>query len=141
MGIWAGIKGFFTSSDNLTASAANVIDTGASMVDNAFFTDQEKSVASEKLFDMWLRYQDTVNQQSSPTARSRRYVAWGVVSLVWIACILCFGLIIFELDADGEKQLAIIEVLRALWIGPAFTAAIGFYFTPHVFKALAGMKK
>ncbi len=118
-------------------AAANVAESGMSIIDNAFYTDQEKAENAQLLQKNWLEVQKIIGEQSTPTAISRRYIAWAVISLVWLATLLCMGLVLI-----GREALVapIVDILKALQVGWAFTAVIVFYFGTHLIGKAKGSK-
>jgi len=131
MGWWGTLLG----TEKAIERVGDVADSGMSLLDNAFYTDQEKAVHAGELFQGWLRMQEVVANQSSPTALSRRYIAWSVVGLVWLAAVLCFGLVLIG-NGHETKVNEIVEVVKALQFGWGFVAVIVFYFGTHVLGKL-----
>jgi len=130
-----GIFDFFQTGGKAVDTVSDIAKDGMDMLDNAFYTDQEKSEKAGQMFDAWLRMQEVIGNQKSPTAVSRRIVAWGVASLVWIAVVFCLVLIGIADDDPGVKVIMTTEMLDAVYIGPAFVSMIAFYFGPHLVHA------
>lgn len=62
-----------------SSAADTVVNTGAKMLDNAFYTDQEKSADNQKLLDWYLKYQEA----TAPQNVARRIIAIMVISF-WL---------------------------------------------------------
>jgi len=131
MGWWGTLLG----TEKAIERVGDVADSGMELLDNAFYTDQERAVHAAKLFSGWLRMQEVVATQSSPTALSRRYIAWSVVGLVWIAAVLCFTLVLIG-NGHEAKVDEIVEVVKSLQFGWGFVAVIVFYFGTHVISKI-----
>ena len=75
--------------------------------------------------------QEAVASQSTPTALSRRYIAWSVVGLCWLSAVICFALVLIG-NGHESKVAEIVTVVKALQFGWAFVAVVVFYFGTHV---------
>ena len=126
----------FKSSEKAMDTVTHVAKGGMEMFDEAFYTDQEKAAVNDKIFKNWLKGQELFNMQSSPTARSRRVIVWGVTFLVAYGVILSTMLIAFKGNNAMGQVMSIMDVYDAMKIGWAFVAAIGFYFGPHIVHAI-----
>lgn len=134
MGFFAKLLG----TEKAVDAAADVVKTGVGMLDNAFFTDQEKQEGAKQAYQLWLKQQELIGQQSTPTAISRRIVAWGVLSLVWLAFLVCMGLVLLEASPDKMDQ--ILDLVERMKVGWAFTGVIVFYFGTHLVASLPKSK-
>lgn len=130
----------FKSSDKAMDAVTGVAKGGMEMLDEAFYTDQEKEENRQAIFANWLEGQKLFNQQTSPTARSRRLVVWGVTALVAYGVVLCSLLIVFD-PMSEVKVNAIMQVYAVMQIGWAFVGAVSFYFGPHMLSFLKGGDK
>ena len=125
MGILAKI---FGDSDN----ANKIVDGAISGLDKAFFTDEERSEASAKMADWYIRYLEA----SQPQNLARRFIALIVVGL-WALLILS-SVILYRID-EGLSDLAYNTMTEAV-LDP-FLLVMGFYFAAHIVRAWPGQKK
>jgi len=97
-----------------------VISTG----DALFFTDEEKSIASQKILDWKIAYAKATQGQSI----SRRIIAVGV-TFMWVLV----GLIALTAKFFGMDAFAIYSMhfLKDIVMQP-FSIIVGFYFLAHV---------
>lgn len=106
------------------------IDAMIATGDALFFTEEEKSVASQKILDWKIRYAEATQGQSI----SRRVIAVGVTAM-WVLvglitlCARFFGL-------DGFAEFAF-KFLVDVVMQP-FSIIVGFYFLAHI---ATGIKK
>lgn len=116
-----------------TDKAMDTVNTVAkesfSIINNAFYTDQEKAESRNKAATVWLRAQEVVSKQSAPTAISRRIIAWSVITLIGFFSFQ--GAIYIGFD-DASRLKALIDFVKAMWIGEAFTTVMVFYFGAHI---------
>ncbi len=115
--------------------ADKTLSSGMNLLDEAFHTDQEKSEQAALLYANWVEAQKLIATQASPTAISRRIIAWGVVSLVWITALVSIFIIV--VSSNQAKVDALVSLLVALQIGWAFCTIIIFYFGPHLISAFS----
>lgn len=109
-----------------------------SIIDNAFYTDQEKAEASAKALDAYIEVYKTTMNESTGTAEARRWFLQVITNYVLLACTICIGA---ELLGHGGVAEAIVRYVTAFQIGWAFVAAVGFYFLTHVAKGLVPPRK
>lgn len=108
-------------------TASKVIDAASSGIDMAFFTDEEKSIANQKVLDFKLEWLKSTSGQNL----ARRFIAFGVVAL-WILAIVVAC--IAKLFSDAYSQF-LFDVLKEI-ISMPFTVIIGFYFAAHIVRGL-----
>lgn len=119
---------------------SKIVDGAISTLDNAFFTKQERSDASQKVSDWYLKYLAATDGQSL----SRRFIAI-TVSLLWAALVLAgitargVELWLMPEVAEGVTVLYplsdfIFEVLANVVMMP-FSIIVGFYFLTHSIRA------
>jgi len=113
--------------------AQTTVKEGFGLLDNAFHTEQEKAADSKEMMAMWLRVQELVHTQSSPTSISRRYISWGIILQMMIVVNVC---LVYVCKGDTVTVDNIINVASSLWLGQAFVSVIVFYFGPHVVSAI-----
>lgn len=124
-----------------TDKALDVIDTvakgGLDLLDNAFYTDEEKANIRMKQANLWLKMHDTVAKQSAPTAISRRIIAWAVVGMAMFSLLVGTVLLFLKMD---EMLVKFLDLVSTVGITTAFPLVIGFYFGPHIFSSMSGKK-
>lgn len=109
---------------------SEVVETAAkglyNGIDQAFFTDEEKSTANQKVLDWTLKYMAATNPQNV----ARRFIALVVVGL-WAALVVA-GVIAQTL---GSQEIAafIFDTLKNN-VNTPFGIIIGFYFLAHVVR-------
>jgi len=73
-------------------TVADTVKSGIEMLDEAFYTDQEKAADAGKIMDTWLEIQKAIAQENSIRSITRRILAWAVMGLFLIlvlaACII-----------------------------------------------------
>ena len=107
-------------------TAEKVVDGVSSGLDMMFYTDEEKSIASQKVLDWKLDYAKASANQSI----SRRVITC-VISALWaliIVVAVVYGLLAGK-DAEGTKYL--LQILKDV-VNPPFMIVVGFYFLAHV---------
>lgn len=80
-----------------------VVEKGAEIIDEAFNTDQEKSDARQKWFSTFLELQKVIATEGTPTALSRRILAFMIMG-AFIFLIL-FAVIIWKFDPAWAKVI------------------------------------
>ncbi len=110
-------------------TANKVIETASSGLDMMFYTDEEKSIASQKILDFKLAWLKATSGQNL----ARRAIAFGVVGL-WILLVLT-ACIVRIWSTDGSDFL--FKVLKDI-VSVPFMIIIGFYFAAHVLGKLKG---
>lgn len=128
----------FGSSEN----TKTVVDGAVAGIDKMFFTDEEKSDASAKASEWFLRYLAATEPQNL----ARRLIAL-IIVILWAGLIVVgvvakgveiwlFGL---ELAPDGSTLFSefVFEVLASVVMNP-FLMVMGFYFAAHVVRAWTG---
>lgn len=135
--------------DNAIEAVDNFAKSGMTILDEAFDTDEEKRASRDKIIDSWVRLQETINTQKSPTSVSRRVVAGVVLSLIWVLVMVSVYLLLGSeqvIRSDGlvvlsneAKLTALVNIAVAFKIGWAFCTIIVFYFGPHLLGKLKGV--
>ena len=95
-------------------------------LDKMFFTDEEKSDASAKVAEWYLKYLAATQPQNL----ARRLIAL-VVVLLW-ALLIILGVAVYKLDPG--YSMFIFDTLRDV-VNMPFQIIIGFYFAAHVVRA------
>ena len=118
MGIGTKIATFMAGGKNVTKALSMIENVGDAVV----FTDEEKSAA-------WLKSQQIIATQNSPTSISRRYIAWAVIIMVMALVGIS---VVCALTGETERLKSMIDIAKEFWIGEAFVSVIVFYFGPHM---------
>lgn len=113
-----------------TSTADNVINKGVDLVDKAFYTDQEKAEGKLNILQWYLKYQ----QATAPQNVSRRIIAFEVVSLWVLFCIVWLILVLFGFNGTADKVFNFMVDV----IAKPFAIIIGFYYAAHVVRAFTG---
>ena len=119
MGVLDKLFGSDKQLDKLTTGAVNGLD-------KMFFTQEEKSEASQKLSEWYLRYLEA----TAPQGLARRFIAV-VVVLLWCALIIA-GVTIRWWSYEASDF--IFKVLEEIIMTP-FSIILGFYFLTHAVRA------
>ena len=119
-----------------TDKALDTINTiaegGISLADNAFYTDQEKADFRVKQGNMWLKMNEIVAKQSSPTSISRRVIAWAIIAMTVFSLFVGTCLILLGRTEMLNDFLALLDNIG---LSMAFPLVMGFYFGPHIFSS------
>lgn len=108
-------------------TAAEVVKSGASMLDNAFYTDQEKATNQTKMVDVWLKLQMLWANDNSVSASARRLIALLVYSAFLF--LVMFACVVYKWDKEWATFIlkTIIDIQLG-WIVATITAAFfGLY--------------
>ncbi len=117
-----------------SGSAETTVTKAGKMLDDAFYTDQEKAANKNKVLDWYLKYQTA----TAPQNVSRRIIAL-IVTALWASLILIAVLSKYFETETGENTFSFF-VFKTLSenVNMPFSIIIGFYFAAHV---LRGLKK
>lgn len=102
------------------------VDGAVSVLDNAFFTDQEKSAASLKMLEFKMEFAKTTQHMSI----SRRIIVVAVTGTWTLTVLIMLGMgVILGKDAASVQFLfeAFVDV-----VNPPFMIIVGFYFLSQV---------
>lgn len=123
------VSKFLSGPDTLNKAVDAVIKGG----DALKLTDEERVQYNLDAMKTHLAITEKVANESTPTALSRRYVAFTVL-VPWVFFCLGSGIMfLFEADAKADKWLE----LAGLFEWPSL-AVVAFYFGTHMTKALKG---
>ena len=117
--------GKLLGSDKAISIAGDTLNSGMSMLDNAFHTDEEKAAHKAKMFDNWVKFQNVLSNESSPTSLSRRVILWFIMGMVTFTLLVCTVLIIFGFETRYDQMIDLFEKLKIGW---SFTAVVTTYF-------------
>lgn len=98
-----GLLGTLFGTPKVVDTVADTVKSGVGMLDNAFYTDQEKAVDGQKIMDLWLEIQKTTASENSIRSITRRVLAWVImgtyVLIVLAACV------IWKFDSGWAKYI------------------------------------
>lgn len=113
--------------------SGSFVSKGFEMIDEAFYTDEEKAEKAERKREWWLKVQDTLNRDNSKRAITRRRLAFIVIgntiALTWYH-LLVIQFIDVSTDAKEERANLLIEAIGGhleqwlTWTG----LVLGLYF-------------
>lgn len=127
-----GILGQLLGTDKAMDIADKTVSGGLTLLDNAFYTDEEKAAHKEALINSWMKVQELINKESSPKSISRRVIAWSIIALFSLSFVS--GLIYISLE-DYDRLDALKDWVEQSMLGWAFCGVIGFYFLTHLIQA------
>jgi len=130
------------AAENVSETIKETAKSGMSIIDNAFFTDQEKSAASAKIMDTYAQLMLQTTQESTGTAEARRWFLQRITSFIMFVALVVMGLevscVFTENELYHKASTVIVQVIKDFWLGEAFTAAVSFYYLTHFAKAMRG---
>jgi hypothetical protein len=98
-----GLLSTLFGTPKIVDTVADTVKSGVGMLDNAFYTDQEKAADAGKMMDLWLEIQKTTASEYSIRSITRRVLAWIImgayVLIVLAACAL------WKLDAAWAQYI------------------------------------
>ena len=109
-------------------SAGKAVDGVIDSLDALIFTDEEKSIASQKVLDFKIEYAKHTQNQSI----ARRVIAF-VITGVW-ATLNLFAVTLYFFNESASKF--VFDVLKEN-INVPFMIVVGFYFAAHVVGKLS----
>lgn len=130
-----GFFGKLLGTDKAVDIADKTISTGLTLIDNAFYTDEEKAANKQVMINAWMKAHELISKETSPKSISRRVVAWSIIGLFSLAFINGCIYISFE---DYDRLDKLIEWVDRTKLGWAFCGVIGFYFLTHITQAGKG---
>ena len=87
-----GLLSTIFGTPSIVSTVADTVKSGVGMLDNAFYTDQEKAANNVKMMEVWLEIQKTTASENSVRSITRRILAWlimGVYTFIVIAaCVI-----------------------------------------------------
>ncbi len=119
-GVSALFKGLTESKESVDLVAKGLYEG----VDAVIFTDEEKSVANQKILDFEIKRHEATSNQNM----ARRLIAVEVTRVWVLLIVLAVGLTMFGLTDHAEYVLKMLMVV----VTPPFTVITGFYFYKHV---------
>ena len=118
--------GWFSFLTGQSSTAEKVVDGAISGIDAMFFTQEEKSVANQKILDWKLKYASA----SQGMSISRRVITFTIAG-AWLALVLLTVVVGLLLGGDHAKVTFLMKILVEVVMQP-FSIIVGFYFLAHV---------
>jgi hypothetical protein len=118
--------GWFSFLTGQSSTAEKVVDGAISGIDAMFFTQEEKSVANQKILDWKLKYASA----SQGMSISRRVITFTIAG-AWLALVLLTVAVGLLLGGDHAKVTFLMNILVEVVMQP-FSIIVGFYFLAHV---------
>ncbi len=119
----------------IVSTVADTVKSGVGMLDNAFYTDQEKATNGLKMQDLWLKIQQAIANENSIKSVTRRILAWGIVCLFLFLILAACA--VWKLDpnwAEYIKGMIIETKLMYLTMIVAFFY-FGYWGVSNIIKA------
>lgn len=110
-------------------NAGKIIDGTKEIIDDAFFTAEEKSEAKAGVLKWLLQYQEATKPQNL----ARRLIAVLIVSL-WVVLVLTATVSGYYETGEGSYSDFVFTVLGDV-VNEPFMIVLGFYFLTHVVRA------
>jgi len=104
-------------------NAEKVVDGVSNGFDMMFFTDEEKSIASQKVLDFKIEYAKHTQSQSI----ARRVIAFIVAGIWGVLVLIAVGLYFVSVEASNFVFSVIKDV-----VNPPFMIITAFYFMAHI---------
>ena len=82
LSIGSSLFGWMTNTKSSRTAAGEALSKGMEMFDQRTFTEEERAENQKQLVDQYIRQMEIVNTQSTPTAVTRRYIAWSLIGVV-----------------------------------------------------------
>ena len=105
---------------------SNSAEKAVSGIDMMVFTDEEKSIANQKVLDFKIEYAKHTQNQSV----ARRVIAFAVTGL-WTSLIAVVVIAGYFNRAEGSFSEFVGQIVITS-INPVFMIIIGFYFAAHI---------
>lgn len=122
----------------IVSTVADTVKSGVGMLDNAFYTDQEKAANSLKMTDIWLKIQKAIADENSIRSITRRILAWGII--VNFLIIIDIGVYLTVTDNTAKVTILKNFILETKMGWMALSVVI-FYFGYYGIQAIKGAKK
>lgn len=110
----------------------SLVDKGVDMLDNAFYTDQEKAVQHGKFVEYWIKYLETTKGQNL----ARREIA--VYTIRTYLFLVVFAIIIYPFNSEWSSFIFTSTKETLFWIVSTVTV---FYFGAGIFRTVTNGKK
>lgn len=120
------MMGIFSTLFSSSATTEKIVDGVVAGVDSMFYTDEEKSVANQKILDFKLEYAKTTQGQNI----ARRVIAFAVTFLFVLLCLTIVTAKGFGYDDYSEFAYKFMTDVIAM----PFSIIIGFYFAASLVR-------
>lgn len=118
--------GWFSFLTGESKTAEKMVDGVSNGLDAMFFTDEERSVANQKILDFKLEYAKATQGQSL----ARRMIAFAV-TVMWLICVMLLVIMGLWLGKNSAQVDWLLTVLKDV-VNDPFMIIMGFYFLAHV---------
>jgi len=149
-----GILSWLTGGGKAVEKGAEALSGGFNLIDAAFHTDQEKAEGRKGWFDLWIKGQAVIQNESTARAITRRLIAVSVVGTFLLLVLVGCGMIVLGFDSvpvyskDGNEIIAtisktgkMVEFLGELKFGVITLTIIIFYFGYYGLQKVIGKFK
>ena len=130
-----GLLSWLKTSEKAVDTASDLVKKGADGIDALFFTAEEKSQASLKMIDLWIKTQEVIRDEGTARAITRRVLAIIIVGMSLFLGLAACAVYYF----DKDLALFILSVVKEY--GYMTTAVVIFYFGYYAVKQIVGEKK
>jgi len=123
--------------ENVASAVSGAVGENG-LIDNAFFTDQEKAQMGLEAGKLWLDVQKVLAGENSLRSITRRVIAWAFVAEFLLALNVCLVCVLFW----PNKVDPVISVISAFQLGWIVLTIVAFYFgTYGIGQLISGKKK
>lgn len=124
--------GLFSWLTGNSDAAEKAVDGAVGMLDNAFFTEQERSAAALRVMEFRLEFAKATQHMSI----SRRIIVV-VVTGMWALVVLVLMMLGIWLGKNADSVKFVFETLKDI-VNPPFMIIVGFYFLSQVVSKARG---
>lgn len=138
MSFWTKLFTGAPAADKVAATIQDSAKSTFSLIDSAFYTDQEKAAAKGEALKMYSELIKTTTQESTGTAEARRWFLQTITNFM-----MSLALIGIVAEVFGYSSVsAIIKDYVVSWqFGWAFVSAVSFYYLTQFAAAATGAPK
>ena len=133
MSFFSKLLGGGKTSETVAETLKDSAKSTFTILDDAFYTDEEKAVNKAKAVDAYIEVYKTTMNESTGTAEARRWFLQCITNYILLSATVSILAIVLGYP---EIAKAITDVVTAFQIGWAFVAAVGFYFLTHIAKGI-----
>lgn len=113
----------FLGAPKVVSLVADTVKSGMGMIDNAFYTKQEKAADASKVMTTWLAIQTAIAQENSVRSITRRLLAWSVMGLFLF--LILIAAVVWKLDAAWSVHIKeLIVETRLMYLA----MIVGFFY-------------
>ena len=129
-----GILSTIFGTPSTVSTIADTVKSGVGLLDNAFYTEQEKSAMALESGKLWLEIQKVTASENSLRSITRRIIAVGIVGTYLLSFFAVIGLALYK------KELAdiVMGYVTKFELAYLTMGVCSFYF---VFYGIKGIKK